>query len=850
MFKTFSRRFFISTEIINLVFLIPFAFWFVVSFIDPTPNQLKAIIGGAIASFIVAQILQILVSIQLKPIQLYLDLRDKKEPFSHEVYGAARNRLASLPKRVALIGFIRWTVSSSVASIPFYLSSETSVSQTLNFAGIVLFVAILSILISFISATINTRFLFQEGVFHTPYDYKGEHSYQSLKTSLPIVISSLFQLLLIGLVLISFNSMKSAIDVSYKNQLYNINLNNSVHVSRFFKAREDSILNFTKNPKIKKLAESKNWKEMSSELERVYTDPSGFYENAFVASAEAPYPVVATGIASGQSLGIRLDREDSHENVKQALSGKLHFSPTFPSPLDGSSVVLVTAPIFSESGKIIAIAGFPFLVGDYVKQSVGELKLGVNGYSFILDRNMVSIWHPNPKYTLFDFSKVDIGGEIAKKEPETLIRYQWDGAAKGMLVRYNEDYQFYFATTLGVDDIEKVAVRSLINLSIISMVSSILINLFVIFILRSRLAGLDSVGAILGRLQKGDLTTKANIDAMDEFGKMQEGLNDTIDQISDVVGSNQLFSEDLASSAEEMSISLGSLSANAQTQAAAAEEISASIEEISAAVQNVDGQAENQFQKVEFLKKQMSELSHIIESMNKQAVRASSDVKDITDEAKAGQTSLDSMRNSISKISNSSQEIGSVIEIINNISEQINLLALNAAIEAARAGTYGRGFAVVADEIGKLADKTATSIKDIDELIQANEKEINNGTETIETTISLIQRIIQGVNSFHQMTESIETNTKEQLVINNKVSDEVEKVNQISRGIKLSMEEQKNAIGEVAQAIFSINDLTQSTAAGLEEMTATSNGIANLAETLKKKINFFKLNHTVSLPKR
>lgn len=67
-------------------------------------------------------------------------------------------------------------------------------------------------------------------------------------------------------------------------------------------------------------------------------------------------------------------------------------------------------------------------------------------------------------------------------------------------------------------------------------------------------------------------------------------------------------------------------------------------------------------------------------------------------------------------------------------------------------------------------------------------------------------------------------------------------MNQISQAIRLSMEEQKNAIGEVAQAIFSINDLTQGTAAGLEEMTATANGIANLAETLKRKINFFKIS--------
>ncbi|MCU0845367.1 MAG: methyl-accepting chemotaxis protein [Spirochaetes bacterium] len=188
------------------------------------------------------------------------------------------------------------------------------------------------------------------------------------------------------------------------------------------------------------------------------------------------------------------------------------------------------------------------------------------------------------------------------------------------------------------------------------------------------------------------------------------------------------------------------------------------------------------------------------------------------------------------KIGESSKEMTGIVEIINGISDQINLLSLNATIEAARAGEAGRGFAVVADEISKLADRTADSLKEIDKLIKGNNSEIGSGLRNVDETVGVIRSIIEGVNTISSMMESLTEQMRVQQAINVDVNAEAAKVKQRSDEIKNSTEEQKTAVTEIVRSVASVNELTQSYAMGAERLSKSARNVESVADSLKKQV--------------
>jgi len=396
------------------------------------------------------------------------------------------------------------------------------------------------------------------------------------------------------------------------------------------------------------------------------------------------------------------------------------------SPVSQKPRVAIVVPV-KKDGRVIGLLGQSVLAGAFTDRFIDPVKVGDNGYCFIIDHKGTILAHPDKSLIFKDLSGLHFIREAVDRK-KGFMSYDWKGAVKYMSFYDIPMTGWIVALSAEQNDLMSAAYtleRFLMAFGAAGVILTILIIFF--FVRRLVTIPLQLIQTKFAILAEGTLDPRIEGSFKAELAVLRDAFVLMVERLLGIVNQVKSASENVSAGGEELSASSQTLSQGSTEQAASIEEVSASVEEMAS---NITQNAENA-SKTEGL-----------------AIKAAEDAR------KGGEAvgqAVEAMKN-----------IAEKIVIIEEIARQTNLLALNAAIEAARAGEHGKGFAVVAAEVRKLAERSGSAASEISEISAQSVAVAESAGEmlrqlvpNITQTAELVQEISVATNEQHAGAEQI-----------------------------------------------------------------------------------------------
>lgn len=507
---------------------------------------------------------------------------------------------------------------------------------------------------------------------------------------------------------------------------------------------------------------------------------------------------------------------------------------------------VVVGKAIVKNGKPIGVVTSTVNVGA-VLEKTNQMKIGENGYTFVVNNTGNFISHPT--FKLEDNIEKVLDGKLSE-----FAKSMFAKKSINQVVDTGNDYRLlgtspigntgWFLCTSTSNDELFASITQIGWICIIAgLTSLIILAVIIIFGVNNIVNAIIEMMHFSQKLAQGDFsnTDVSTSNRSDEIGKLAGQLTQTAQSLKVLIGQVNTAAESLAESSEQ-------LSDGAEQSAKVTEQVATAITEVAKATDEQVVNVNDATVAIERMSEHTRHVANRADESAKEAGEAAETAKtgsQSINEAVAQMTNIEQTVNRsagvVAKLGERSQEIGQIIEAISNIASQTNLLALNAAIEAARAGEAGRGFAVVAEEVRKLAEQSQEAAHRITSLISEVQEDTDRAVEAMRDGTQEVQigtRVVQeSGEAFKQILISIE-----------KVSEQV-------KGISLAAQEMVNGTESVVQssrhieaASKSVSTETQTVSAAIEEqsaamqqISASSHGLAKMAQDLRNAVRKFKI---------